>query len=123
MKPEQAYVKIVEWDDEDKIYIGSAPPLVGRCCHGSTEASVLKQLAVIVPDVIEMLKREGIPLPEESNKEYSGKFLVRVKPEIHRVAALKASQLRKSLNAFVEAALEGACMAQPAPKTRRKATA
>jgi predicted RNase H-like HicB family nuclease len=54
------YVKVVEWSDEDRCYIGSAPPLVGQSCHGDTEAAVLKQLQEIVEDVIDM-KRRGTP--------------------------------------------------------------
>ncbi len=32
--PARPYVKIVEWSPEDACFVGSAPPLVGRCCHG-----------------------------------------------------------------------------------------
>jgi len=28
------YTKLVEWSDEDGCFVGSAPPLVGPCCHG-----------------------------------------------------------------------------------------
>jgi predicted RNase H-like HicB family nuclease len=35
------YLKVVEWSDEDACYIGSAPPLLGQCCHGDTEGVVM----------------------------------------------------------------------------------
>lgn len=57
-------MKIVEWSEEDGCYIGSAPPLIGRCCHGDTEEEVYKQLAVIVDEWGEEMERDGLPLPE-----------------------------------------------------------
>ena len=34
------YMKIVEWSDEDGCFVGSAPPLIGPCCHDKDEAKV-----------------------------------------------------------------------------------
>jgi hypothetical protein len=42
--------KIVEWSEEDKAFIGSAPPIVGRCCHGDNEFAVFERLIDIVED-------------------------------------------------------------------------
>jgi hypothetical protein len=36
------YMKVVEWNDEDVTFIGSALPLIGPCCHGSTKEAVSK---------------------------------------------------------------------------------
>ena len=103
------YLKIVEWSDEDRCYIGSAPPLVGQACHGKTEADVIKQLQVIVEEWVEILLREGKPLPQPATKKrYSGKFVVRVTPDLHKRAALKAMARGDSLNQFVAEASERA---------------
>ena len=53
------YLKIVEWSDDDKCYVGSAPPLVGQSCHGRTESEVIKQLQVIVEEWVELLLVDG----------------------------------------------------------------
>jgi predicted RNase H-like HicB family nuclease len=58
------YPKIIEWSDEDRCFIGSAPPLIGRCCHGATEAAVLTRLQTIVEEWIETLVVSGQPLPD-----------------------------------------------------------
>ena len=115
------FMKVVEWSEEDSCFIGSAPPLIGHCCHGKTEEDVYRQLAVIVPDVIETYKRRGFALPEATaNKRYSGKFLVRMNPEVHKAAAIRAMLERRSLNSYIEAALERACLAtQPKTKSQR----
>ena len=117
------FMKVVEWSEEDGCFIGSAPPLVGQCCHGDTEEDVYRQLAVIVPDVIETYERRGFALPEATaNKTYSGKFVVRVNPEVHKAAAIRAMLERRSLNSYVESALEQSCRAPsaPAPKSRKQ---
>lgn len=100
------YLKVVEWSAEDDCYIGSAPPLIGQCCHASTEAEVLKQLHVIVEEWVEIFLRDGKRLPQPSaGKTCSGKFLVRIPPELHQKTALKAMARGESLNQFVAEAL------------------
>jgi predicted HicB family RNase H-like nuclease len=109
MKPEQSYMKVVEWSQEDACYIGSAPPLIGQCCHGDTEEEVYRQLAVIVPDVIQTYRNKGFALPDASTgKQFNGKILARVRPELHRALAIRALMERRSLNSYVESALERA---------------
>jgi predicted HicB family RNase H-like nuclease len=96
------YLKIVEWDDEDHCYVGSAPPLIGQSCHGKTEADVLAQLQTIVEEWVATLLADGKPLPGgTANRKFSGKFIVRISPEIHRKVALKAMARGDSLNEFV----------------------
>jgi predicted HicB family RNase H-like nuclease len=96
------YVKLVEWSDEDHCFIGSAPPLVGQCCHGDDETKVYKELCEIVEECIEIRERDGMPFPEPTaGREFSGKFIVRMPPEIHRLLALRALQSGESLNAYL----------------------
>jgi len=45
------FPRLIEWSEEDGCYVGSAPPLVGQCCHGKTESTVATQLAAIVEDL------------------------------------------------------------------------
>ncbi len=37
------HIKVVEWSAEEGCFIGSAPPLIGPCCHGDDEAAVYQQ--------------------------------------------------------------------------------
>ncbi len=95
------YLRIVEWSAEDRCFVGSAPPLIGRCCHGRTEAIVLKQLKRIVDEWIRLRDAEGVSLPApEEVGQYSGRFLLRVPAPVHRALALKARAAGKSLNAY-----------------------
>jgi predicted HicB family RNase H-like nuclease len=100
-------VKVIEWDPVDRCFVGSAPPIIGPSCHGATEAEVLKKLGPIVDDWVEMYLAEGRPLPEATaGREYSGKFVVRLKPELHKKAALHAMVSGQSLNQYVVETLE-----------------
>lgn len=103
------YLKLVEWSEKDGCFVGSAPPIIGPCCHGATEAEVMAQLTPIVEEWIEVMLKDGHPLPAgTAGKKYSGQFVVRVAPELHKKASLKALARGESLNQFVAAVLTGA---------------
>jgi len=57
------YMKIMEWSDEDGCFVGSAPPLIGQCCHGKDETKVYAQLCRIVEEWVEILETDGRELP------------------------------------------------------------
>lgn len=63
MKDSARYLKIVEWSEEDRCFIGQCPSIVGPCCHGDDEAQVYGELCQIVEEWIEILKAEGKALP------------------------------------------------------------
>jgi predicted HicB family RNase H-like nuclease len=124
------YVKVIEWDPTDGCFVGSAPPIIGPSCHGSTEAEVLRKLGPIVDEWVEMFLSEGKPLPgATAGREYSGKFLVRLKPELHKKAALHAMVSGQSLNQYVVETLENEYLVREAsaeyglrkPKDKRRA--
>ncbi|MDP3070971.1 MAG: toxin-antitoxin system HicB family antitoxin [Opitutaceae bacterium] len=103
------YLKRVEWSEKEGCFVGSAPPIIGPCCHGRTEAEVMAQLATIVEEWVEVMLADGHPLPTgTAGKKYSGQFVVRVAPELHKKASLKALARGESLNQFVATALAGA---------------
>jgi predicted HicB family RNase H-like nuclease len=103
------YPRVIEWRSAEDAFIGSAPPLIGQCCHGDTEAEVAKQLAAIVDDLVEDMLDGKMPEPKQpADKTYSGKFLVRITPELHKKAALKAMSRGESLNQFVADAISAA---------------
>ncbi len=96
------YMKIVEWSDEDGCFVGSVPPLIGQCCHGKDEAAVYAGLCKIVEEWIELLEGDGHALPAPLGKvsDFSGKFVLRVEPAIHRRLAAKALAAGESLNSY-----------------------
>ena len=95
------YTKFVEWSEEDGCFVGSAPPLIGPCCHGKDEARVYAELCRIVEEWVEALETDGRKLPEPlDRKHFSGRFVLRVEPALHRRLAAKALAEGESLNSF-----------------------
>jgi predicted HicB family RNase H-like nuclease len=96
------FPRLIEWSDEDGCFVGSAPPLVGQCCHGRTEVDVATQLAAIVDDLVHDVLDGKMPAPKgEPGKVYSGKFVVRIPTALHKKNALKAQARGESLNQYV----------------------
>jgi predicted HicB family RNase H-like nuclease len=95
------YAKFVEWSDEDQCFIGRCPGLFGGGVHGSDEARVYKELCETVEEWIELLHKDGAPLPEPlAGKKFSGRFVLRVEPALHRRLAAKALAAGESLNSY-----------------------
>lgn len=63
MKPSDAYLKIVEWSDEDQIYIGTCPDLFPGGCHGDDSVAVYAELCELVERFIEDELASGRALP------------------------------------------------------------
>ncbi len=59
------YPLSVRWSDEDQVFVGSIPGLVGECCHGDTPEEVIPQLKDIGEDLVTYLtgKDELLPAP------------------------------------------------------------
>ncbi len=93
------YVKIVEWSDEDGCYVGRCPELFGGGTHGKDEAKVYAELCKIVEDVLadKLAEKSEIPSPLAA-RSYSGQFLLRAGPDLHKALALRAHREGKSLN-------------------------
>lgn len=63
MKESDRYVKIVEWSEEDQVYVGSAPGLIHGGCHGNEERAVFDELCRIVEEAIKLYHEDDRPLP------------------------------------------------------------
>lgn len=75
MKDSARYAKIVEWSEEDRCYVGSAPGLVYGGCHGNDEKTVFEELCQIVEEIIELYRTDGKPLPPPtSGRDYANKM-------------------------------------------------
>ena len=101
MKVGDRYLKIVEWSDEDRCYVGACPGLMLGGIHGDNETKVYGELCQAVEEWIAIHAQDGVPLPPPTaGKEYSGKFVVRVGRELHRELAIHALREGMSLNTY-----------------------
>ena len=75
MKDSARYVKIVEWSEEDRCYVGSAPGLLYGGTHGDDEKAVFEDLCRIVDEAIDLYRKEGKPLPPAtSGRDFANKM-------------------------------------------------
>ena len=99
--PAARYTPFVEWSDEDQCYIGHCPELFLGGVHGSDRAAVYAELCELIDEWIEILKTDGRELPPAlAGKDYSGKFVMRIDPRLHKLLALRARAEGDSLNAY-----------------------
>ncbi|MDD2715321.1 MAG: type II toxin-antitoxin system HicB family antitoxin [Candidatus Wallbacteria bacterium] len=57
------YVKLIEWSEDDKCFIGSCPELFYAGCHGDDPRIVFDELCRIVDEMVEIYQKDGKPLP------------------------------------------------------------
>ena len=95
------YTKYVEWSDEDQCFIGRCPELMLGGVHGEHEATVYAELCAAVEEWVEQLHKDRLPLPETRAADtFSGRFVLRVEPALHRRLAAKALAAGESLNTY-----------------------
>ncbi len=96
------YIKYVEWSDEDQCFVGRCPEVFIGAVHGTDEARVYAELCEAVEEWIALLNEEGRDVPEPliGKKIFSGKFVLRVEPGLHKRLAAKALASGESLNAL-----------------------
>jgi predicted HicB family RNase H-like nuclease len=100
------YTKFVEWSDEDQCFIGRCPEIMAGGVHGQDEAKVYAELCQAVEEMIALIHADGHALPEPlAAKKFSGKFVLRMEPALHRRLAAKALAAGESLNTYCASAL------------------
>jgi len=94
----KGYIGNVEFDDEANIFHGEVINLRDVVTfQGSTVIQLRKAFRDSVDDYLDFCDERG----ESPEKPYSGKFMVRVEPELHKAVAMHAKMEHKSLNAWV----------------------
>ena len=100
------YTYRVTWSEEDQEYVGLCAEFQSLSWLDQTPEAALKGIRKVVEGVIEDMKRSGEEIPQPiASKRFSGKFMVRVPPEVHRNLAIQASESGVSLNRIVGAKL------------------
>ena len=100
------YTYRVLWSDEDEEFIGLCAEFPSLSWLASTSEKALKGIRSVVKDCVSDMNKskEELPLPL-SIRKYSGKFMVRVPPEVHRHLAIEAAESGVSLNRIASAKL------------------
>ncbi len=100
------YTYRVMWSDDDGEYVGLCAEFPSLSWLASSPEAALKGIRKVVADVVTDLKTNDEPVPEPiATRRYSGKFMVRVPPELHRRLTLEAAEAGISLNRLASAKL------------------
>ena len=100
------YTYRVTWSEEDGEYVGLCAELASLSWLGSTPEAALEGIRQVVADVVADLTAGAEPVPEPiAIRQYSGKFVVRIPPELHRRLSLEAAEVGVSLNRLASAKL------------------
>lgn len=100
------YTYRVTWSAEDNEYVGLCAEFPSLSWLSKTSEAALKGIRKTVEAVVNDMKqnREEVPRPIAS-KSYSGKFMVRIPPEVHRNLAIQAAESGVSINRLVSSRL------------------
>ena len=103
------YTYRITWSDDDQEYVGLCAEFPSLSWLAKSPEAALQGIRDIVEEAVGDMQRSGETPPAPiSSRLYSGKFIVRIPPEVHRALAIKAAEERISLNRLVSAKLTGA---------------
>ncbi|SJN10730.1 hypothetical protein FM113_09945 [Leucobacter sp. 7(1)] len=98
----------VRWSNEDNSYIGTVAEMNSLSWAADDQLDALRGIRSLVAEVLEDMRETGETLPTAfSDREYSGKFMVRIPAEAHRQLAIDAAEQDVSLNRLVSQRLAG----------------
>lgn len=99
MKQNDRYSYRVTWSPDDEEYVGLCAEFPSLSWLASDQTAALQGIMQLVSDVVVDMLRNHEVVPEPiSTRKYTGKFMVRVPPDLHRQLALEAAEAGVSLN-------------------------
>jgi predicted HicB family RNase H-like nuclease len=125
MKDYKGYSARVTLDEEQGLFHGEVIGITDVVTfQGRTAEELTAAFHESIDDYLAFCRERG----EEPDKPYSGRFVVRVAPELHRQVAMAAKRAAVSMNEWIRSSLDRACAAslpresaEPAsPSARRK---
>ena len=100
------YTYRVTWSEEDGEHVGLCAEFPSLSYLAETPAKALQNMMKLVKETVEDMAANGEPVPSPlAEKEYSGKFMIRIPPEQHKNLAMKAAEMGISLNRYVSSIL------------------
>ena len=98
------YTYRVTWSEDDGEYVGLCAEFPSLSWLSKTPETALKGIRKVVAEIVEDMRTTGESVPSAiAGKNYSGKFMVRIPPEVHRKLAIQAAESGVSLNCIAGA--------------------
>jgi predicted HicB family RNase H-like nuclease len=94
------------WSEDDKEYLGLCAEFQSLSWLAATPEAALKGIRQLVAEVAKEMAEAGESIPKPiASRSFSGKFMVRVPPDIHRKLAIQAAESGVSLNRIASSKL------------------
>ena len=102
------YTYRVTWLEEDGEYVGLCAEFPSLSWLAQNPEAALKGIRQVVAEVVKDMQESGEEPPKAlASRRFSGKFMVRVPPEVHKKLALEAAENGISLNRLASLKLAG----------------
>ena len=96
------YTYRVTWSDEDREFVGLCAEFPSLSYLDENRYVALEGITGLVKDIVADMEANGESIPEPiAEKKYTGKFMVRITPELHRMLAIEAAEQNVSLNRYI----------------------
>jgi predicted HicB family RNase H-like nuclease len=100
------YTYRVTWSEEDGEYVGLCAEFPSLSWLADTQEAALTGIRDTVKQVIQDMQSNGELIPQPlATRHYSGKFTVRVPPDVHRKLQIQAAESKVSFNRLISAKL------------------
>lgn len=100
------YTYRVTWSEEDAEHLGLCIEFPSLSWLAATPESALRGIRRVVADVVADMKASGESVPEPlATRKFSGKFMIRIPPAVHRELSIEAIEAGVSLNRLASAKL------------------
>jgi len=100
------YTYRVTWSEDDNEYVSLCAEFPSLSWLSSTPEAALKGIRKLVAETVADMESNDEIVPEPiACRQYSGKFMVRVPPDVHRNLAIRAAESGISLNRVVSSKL------------------
>jgi predicted HicB family RNase H-like nuclease len=102
------YTYRITWSEDDREFVGLCVEFPSLSWLAKNPEAALKGIRQMVKEAVQDMESNGESPPSPlSGKSYSGKFIIRIPPEVHRALAIKAAEQGISLNRLISARLAG----------------
>lgn len=100
------YTYRVTWSEEDQEHVGLCAEFPSLSWLEKNPEKALAGIRKVVKAAVADMAANKEPVPEPiSARSFSGKFMVRVPPETHRMLAIQAAESGVSLNRLIASKL------------------
>ena len=100
------YTYRITWSEDDGEFVGLCVEFPSLSWLAKSPEAALKGIRRAVEKAVQDMENNGESPPTPiSGRSFSGKFVVRIPPEVHRALAVKAAEEGISLNRLVSSKL------------------